>query len=579
MENNFDPTIQGNSQTGSTSSGSFVNDQNSSVLNDTSIPEKIVLDENTSNDIGAESPVLNEGFNISNQENLQISPLNETPQNPEIVLDNPNPVLNETLQNPEISLDNPNPDLNETPQNPEIVLDNPDPEESLNIPTSQNEIKGSLMPKSLEIKKEEKSAEEIDQANRLNLQNKELQNTILSANIPQLVMIAISYALEMRSSDIHIEPLMKTVRIRYRVDGVLMHIVEYPQNLHPAVVSRIKIMSNLKIDEQRIPQDGRADVTTKEGKEMDLRVSTLPTVNGEKIVMRLQDKSRKIPDLPELGITGIGLKNLEEALNAPNGIIINTGPTGSGKTTTLYSCLTRKNQIGVNILTIEDPVEIQLDGLNQSQVNHDIEYNFATGMRAALRQDPDIIMVGEIRDRETADTAIEASLTGHLVFSTLHTNSAVESITRLVNMGVPAYLLNSTIELIIAQRLVRKLCDNCKRVQKVDTEMLEIIDNAVKALKVEGELDTALLKNMTFYEAVGCDKCNGIGYKGRLGLYEVFRMNNEIRRLISEGASGIDILEASMKNGMVTLEQAGVIRALEGKTSLEEVYRVARKME
>lgn len=407
----------------------------------------------------------------------------------------------------------------------------------------------------------------------------ELQNAILSANIPQLVMVAISYALEMRSSDIHIEPLMKTVRVRYRVDGVLMHIVEYPQNLHPAVVSRIKIMSNLKIDEQRIPQDGRADVTTKEGKEMDLRVSTLPTVNGEVVVMRIQDKSRQIPDLPELGITGIGLRNLEEALNSPNGIIINTGPTGSGKTTTLYSCLTRKNTVGVNILTIEDPVEIQLDGLNQSQVNHDIDYNFATGMRAALRQDPNIIMVGEIRDRETADTAIEASLTGHLVFSTLHTNSAVESITRLINMGVPPYLLNSTIELIIAQRLVRKLCDKCKRRKDPGPEMLEIVKKAMETVQAEGEIDPAVLAKMEFYEAVGCEECNNIGYKGRLGLYEVFRMNNEIRKIISAGGTTLEILDAAMKNGMVTLEQAGVIRALEGKTSLEEVYRVARKME
>jgi type II secretory ATPase GspE/PulE/Tfp pilus assembly ATPase PilB-like protein len=372
---------------------------------------------------------------------------------------------------------------------------------------------------------------------------------------------------------------MKTVRLRYRVDGVLMHIVEYPQNLHPAVVSRIKIMSNLKIDEQRIPQDGRADVTTKEGKEMDLRVSTLPTVNGEVVVMRIQDKSRKIPDLPELGITGIGLRNLEEALNSPNGIIINTGPTGSGKTTTLYSCLNRKNTVGVNILTIEDPVEIQLDGLNQSQVNHDIDYNFATGMRAALRQDPNIIMVGEIRDRETADTAIEASLTGHLVFSTLHTNSAVESITRLVNMGVPPYLLNSTIELIIAQRLVRKLCDKCKRRKDPGPEMLEIVKKAMETLKAEGEIDPGVLAKMEFFEAVGCEECNNIGYKGRLGLYEVFRMNNEIRKIISAGGTTLEILDAAMKNGMVTLEQAGVIRALEGTTSLEEVNSVARKME
>ncbi|PJC38504.1 hypothetical protein CO044_04620, partial [Candidatus Peregrinibacteria bacterium CG_4_9_14_0_2_um_filter_38_9] len=263
---------------------------------------------------------------------------------------------------------------------------------------------------------------------------KQLKDAILAANVPQMVLIAISYALDLRSSDIHIEPLQNRVRLRYRIDGVLRHVVEYPTNLHPAVVSRIKIMSNLKIDEQRIPQDGRADVTTKEGKQMDLRVSTLPTVNGEKIVMRIQDKSREIPDLSSLGITGTSLKNLNAALAAPNGIIINTGPTGSGKTTTLYSCLSKLNKTEVNILTIEDPVEIQLDGLNQSQVHHDINYSFAMGMRAALRQDPNIIMVGEIRDKETADTAIEASLTGHLVFSTLHTNSAVESLTRLINM-------------------------------------------------------------------------------------------------------------------------------------------------
>ena len=422
---------------------------------------------------------------------------------------------------------------------------------------------------------EGQSAEQIkaEMAQKLSM----LQDSVLSANIPQLVMVAISYALDLRSSDIHIEPLINHVRIRYRIDGVLRHIVEYPLNLHPAVVSRIKIMSNLRIDEQRIPQDGRADVTTKDGREMDLRVSTLPTVNGEKVVMRIQDKSRKIPDLPELGISGISLRNLELALQSPNGIIINTGPTGSGKTTTLYSCLARKNTVGVNILTIEDPVEIQIDGLNQSQVHHDIDYNFATGMRAALRQDPNIIMVGEIRDKETADTAIEASLTGHLVFSTLHTNSAVESITRLLNMGVPPYLISSTIELIIAQRLVRKLCEKCKVVSNVSPEMIELVKNAMSTMKSEGEIDPKALAEMKFYEAKGCEECNGVGYRGRVGLYEVFRMNNELRRLIGEQASTIDILAAAERNGMITLEQAGIIKALEGTTSLDEVYRVARK--
>jgi len=414
---------------------------------------------------------------------------------------------------------------------------------------------------------------------RLAQKLQQLQNSILSANIPQMVMISISYALDMRASDIHIEPQENIVRLRYRIDGVLSRIVEYPSNLHPAVVSRIKIMSNLKIDEQRIPQDGRADVTTKEGREMDLRVSTLPTVNGEKIVMRLQDKSRKIPDLPELGIEGVSLKHIEEALKSPNGIIINTGPTGSGKTTTLYSCLSRLNKVGVNILTIEDPVEIQLDGLNQSQVHHEINYDFATGMRAALRQDPDIIMVGEIRDKETGNTAIEAALTGHLVFSTLHTNSAVESITRMINMGIQAYLISSTIELIIAQRLVRRMCKYCKRPVKSSPQLIELVKKALDRLEVKGEVDPKLVKNLQFFEAPGCEKCNNIGYKGRVGLYEVFHMNNELRKLIISGASVLDIQDAALKNGMVTLEQAGVIKALQGLTTLDEVYRVARKAE
>lgn len=406
---------------------------------------------------------------------------------------------------------------------------------------------------------------------------KQLEDSILAANIPQMVLVAISYALDLRSSDIHIEPEQHYVRIRYRVDGVLHKVVEYPTNLHPAVVSRIKIMSNLKIDEQRLPQDGRADVTTKEGRGMDLRVSTLPTVNGEKIVMRIQDKSRKIPDLGELGITGMSLKNLELSLKSPNGIIINTGPTGSGKTTTLYSCLTKLNTVEVNILTIEDPVEIQIDGLNQSQVHHDIDYDFASGMRTALRQDPNIIMVGEIRDKETANTAIEASLTGHLVFSTLHTNSAIESITRLENMGIEPYLLNSTIELIIAQRLVRRVCQKCKKLATTSPELLELVKKAMSRLKAEGEIDPALLAGMQFYEAVGCAECNNVGYVGRVGLYEVFRMNNELRRLIGSSANMLDIEEAALKNGMVTLEQAGIVKALQGMTTLDEVYRVARK--
>jgi type II secretory ATPase GspE/PulE/Tfp pilus assembly ATPase PilB-like protein len=408
---------------------------------------------------------------------------------------------------------------------------------------------------------------------------KQLQDAILAANIPQLVMVAISYALDLRASDIHIEPEENRVRVRFRVDGVLQQIVEYPTNLHPAVVSRIKIMSNLKIDEQRIPQDGRTEVTTKEGKNMDLRVSTMPTVNsGEVVVMRIQDKSRSIPDLPALGVSGRALKNIETALKSPNGIILNTGPTGSGKTTTLYAALARLNKVGVNILTIEDPVEIQIDGLNQSQVNPGIQYTFATGMRAALRQDPNIIMVGEIRDKETADTAIEASLTGHLVLSTLHTNSAVETITRILNMGIAPYLLSSTLELVIAQRLVRKLCD-CKVEAKADEETLKGLKMALEGADLNGEIDPKLLENMKFYAPKGCDKCNNTGYHGRVGLFEVLKLDNQIRKAIFDKLSTLEIHDIAVKNGMLTLEQDGIIKALSGQTSLEEVYRVSKKGE
>lgn len=501
---------------------------------------------------------------LSDTVNPQVPVAQQAPIIPQVPVAAQTPIVQQTTVAPQVPVTPAPivapPALNQKLQAPPVTEHNPDPNLNQKLQAPPVDVHPALTEDQLKLEK-----------------LKDLQNSILAGNIPQMVMVIISYALDMRSSDIHIEPLENHIRIRYRVDGVLMLIVDYPTNLHPAVVSRIKIMSNLKIDEQRVPQDGRADVTTKEGKNMDLRVSTLPTVNGEKIVMRLQDKSRKIPDLPELGITGIGLKNLMEALESPNGIIINTGPTGSGKTTTLYSCLNRKNQIGVNILTIEDPVEIQLDGLNQSQVHHDIDYTFASGMRAALRQDPDIIMVGEIRDEETAETAIEASLTGHLVFSTLHTNSAVESITRIVNMGIQPYLLTSTIELIIAQRLVRKLCEHCKHEFEPDSEMMELVKNAMGSLKSEGEIDPELLKNMKFYISDGCKECNNIGYYGRVGLYEVFRMNNELRRLISESASSLDLQVAAQKNGMVTLEQAGIIKALEGLTSLEEVYRVARK--
>lgn len=409
----------------------------------------------------------------------------------------------------------------------------------------------------------------------------QLQEAILAGNVPQIVLATISGALDMRASDIHIEPERNTTRIRYRVDGVLRSVVEYPLNMHPAMVSRVKIMSNLKIDEQRIPQDGRTNVTTKENREMDLRVSTFPTVNGEKIVMRLQDKSRKIPTLEELGIEGNSMKYLKKGLQAPNGVILTTGPTGSGKTTTLYACMSVLNTIDVNILTIEDPVEIQMEGLNQSQVHPDINYTFASGLRTALRQDPDIIMVGEIRDRETIDVAIESALTGHLVFSTIHTNSAVETLTRIANMEVPAYLMTSTINLIIAQRLVRKICQKCKQETQTVPEIMERVKRALKFLHPDEakSLDPQMLKDLKFFAGKGCDQCGNSGYFGRVGIYEVMWMNNRLRKLILDEASTVDIEKAAMEDGMVSLEQSGILKALKGETTLDEVYSVARESE
>ncbi len=405
-----------------------------------------------------------------------------------------------------------------------------------------------------------------------------LQDAIIGGNIPQLVMNAVAYAIESRASDIHVEPLKNTVQLRFRIDGVLRRIVEYPPNIHPAVVSRIKIMSNLKIDEQRIPQDGRAQVTTQDGRELDLRVSTLPTVNGEKIVMRIQDQSRKIPSFQELGLAGTAYQSLMDCLDLPNGVILTSGPTGSGKTTTLYSAMTILNKPDVNILTIEDPVEIQMDGLNQSQVHPDIEYTFAYGLRTALRQDPDIIMVGEIRDRETVDVAIEASLTGHLVLSTIHTNSAVETLTRLLNMGVPPFLLTATINAVIAQRLVRRLCEKCRQPVQLDQKTSEMVRAALSKLNPAEVSNPALFQTMQFYgpKEGGCPDCANLGYKGRVGLFEVMKMNNALRESILKNNSNVELQAQAIQSGMVTLEQAGILRALEGLTSLEEVYSVAR---
>ncbi len=401
-------------------------------------------------------------------------------------------------------------------------------------------------------------------------------------NIQEACDMIILAAVLGNSSDIHIEPLSSFVRLRYRLDGELKEILEYQPFLHSGIVARFKIMSELKIDESRVPQDGRIS-TTIEGKSLDLRVSTLPTVHGEKIVMRIVDKSKKIPELMTLGIDGQNLDLVKKAIALPNGIILTSGPTGSGKSTTLYSALTKLNKIWVNIMTLEDPVENQIDGINQSQVKPGIWYTFAYGLRTALRQDPDIIMVWEMRDKETVDIAIEAALTWHLVLSTIHTNSAAETITRMINMDVQAFLIPASVNLIIAQRLVRRLCD-CKKTVAINELWPEVLVKVKSALKVTSKQElwrrvAEELKAPVFYEPVGCDKCDGDGYKGRVWLYEVLEITPGVKEMILSGASAFNINRQAIKDGMISLEQDGIMKALKGDTSLAEVYRVAKSHE
>lgn len=410
----------------------------------------------------------------------------------------------------------------------------------------------------------------------------ELKNLVYKGdNIQKICDDIILTAVLWSASDIHIEPLSSYVRLRYRVDGELREILEYQSFLHAGIVARFKILSDLKIDESRIPQDGRISQTIA-WKPLDLRVSTLPTVHGEKIVMRIVDKSKKIPELDKLWIEGYNLKLLKEAIELPNGVILTSGPTGSGKSTTLYSILTLLNDPGVNIMTLEDPVENQVDGISQSQVKPWIGYSFANGLRTALRQDPDIIMVGEMRDKETVDIAIEASLTWHLVLSTIHTNNASETITRILNMGVQPFLLPASLNIVIAQRLIKKLCPHCKQklpISEIDKETLQNIKNSI-AITPKDELKSRVgieqLQSPQFYKAVGCEKCENNGYKGRVGIYEMLEITPGVKDMILRGDSAFNINRQAIKDGMISLEQDGIIKALQWVTTLEEVYRVSK---
>jgi len=379
------------------------------------------------------------------------------------------------------------------------------------------------------------------------------------APVVKLVNLILVDAIQKGASDIHIEAYEKSFRVRYRIDGSLYEVMVPPYKLRAALTSRLKIMSELDIAERRLPQDGRIKLKLKD-KEVDLRVSTLPCLFGEKIVMRILDKGNLMLDLTKLGFEKKPLQDFMDAITSPYGMVLVTGPTGSGKTTTLYSALQQINKIDVNIMTAEDPVEYNLMGINQVQMKEEIGLNFAAALRSFLRQDPDIVMVGEIRDYETAEIGVKAALTGHLVLSTLHTNDAPSTINRLLNMGVEPFLVASSVILIVAQRLVRKVCQNCKQPEKVPVETF-----------IQAGFSAEDAKKVTAYKGDGCNTCNNTGYKGRVALYEIMPVKEEIKELVLQGASALDIKKTAIQLGMKSLRMSGLEKLKEGLTSLEEV--------
>ncbi|MEK7171070.1 MAG: type II/IV secretion system protein [Patescibacteria group bacterium] len=399
----------------------------------------------------------------------------------------------------------------------------------------------------------------------------ELSKVFRGGVIPEIVAATLFLAIRMKASDVHIEALVNAVRLRFRIDGILHDILSVPHFLHAPLISRIKILAKMKIDEQRIPQDGRFDVII-DNRQVDLRVSTLPTVHGEKIVMRLLDKSQGVLTLEQLGVTGTNFDTLIANVSKPYGIILSTGPTGSGKSTTLYAILNRLSKPGVNIITLEDPVEYELSGVNQSQVKPQIGFTFAEGLRSVLRQDPNIIMVGEIRDLETAAMSTHAALTGHLVLTTLHTNDAAGALPRMINMGVEPFLITSSLNAVVGQRLVRKICDKCREKAVIPHALLETIKQELADLP-SGQMKNLNLDQLIFYHGRGCKECSN-GYSGRIGIFEVLAMTSQVEELAVKKAPASDIKKAAIANGMITMTQDGLLKALKGITTVDEIMRV-----
>ena len=406
-----------------------------------------------------------------------------------------------------------------------------------------------------------------------------------AAGLPiiRIVDTLLKHAILESASDIHIEPDEKEVHVRYRIDGVLHDAMTLPHDVAAGIVARIKVLSNLKLDEHRLPQDGRFKIQNDEYK-ISFRVSMLPVFDGEKIVMRLLDESSKGLTLEKMGLTGTALEAVHREINKPNGMILVTGPTGSGKTTTLYTVMDILNTPEVNISTVEDPVEYRMPRVNQTQINPKVGMTFAAALRSLLRQDPDIIMVGEIRDQETLEIAMHAAMTGHLVLSTLHTNSAAATLPRMLDMGAEPFLIASTVNVIVAQRLIRRLCVECRKAYTLDKKEVESlgksydIDAIFEYLKNDpvGKKFIEKAKNweeITMYKPVGCDQCGGEGYRGRNGIYEVLPMDTDIRKLVTQAATTEDLENQAKKNGMSTMAEDGFLKIIQGITSLEEVMR------
>ena len=420
---------------------------------------------------------------------------------------------------------------------------------------------------------EEEELMTVDVADKI-----DLEEITKSAPVAKIVSVIIRHAVEGGASDIHIEPLHAESRVRYRIDGILHTSLVLPRNVHNAIVARVKVMANLKIDETRIPQDGRISLVVDE-KAIDFRVSILPLVGSEKVVMRILDTTKGAPALLDLGFQGRQLNVVENNLKKTEGLFLVTGPTGSGKSTTLFSALDILNREGVNISTLEDPVEYQMKGVNQSQIRPEIGYTFSSGLRSFLRQDPDVIMVGEIRDEETAELAIHAALTGHMVLSTLHTNSAVGAIPRMIDMNVEPFLLGSTMHTVIAQRLARKICPHCK-------EKFNIPDGVLAEIKAEisniGEEYISQIikgfdsKKLVFYRGKGCPRCGNKGYSGRVSVVEVLDINKKLKRLIFDGNRDLSIEQVKSTQEFITIKQDGILKVLQGVTTMEEVLRVMK---